>query len=179
MEDNISQVKEEFVFYYKKKNTILLVVVLLIFISIEVWMILHPNQCNPLQLISAYGGIPIFGLCLIVALGYLFHPRPIVINKEGFSVPVGLSKTIVKIKWSEVKEVTVSYQSGQRHISRISITARNPEEILARASPLERFFVKGAISFIDSPFAPCPLDKILQSIEKYGKGYPFDVIKLV
>jgi len=84
-------------------------------------------------------GAGFFGVCTFLLLTKVLDPRPgLIINDRGLwdnasAVGAGF------VSWNSVKSVYVNQIPGQKFLT---LEVDNPEEILAKANPFKRFWMK-------------------------------------
>ncbi len=126
-------------------------------------------------IITAYVGIPFFGLCLVYAIYRLLMPKPaVVISDEGIfdnasAVGAGM------LRWEEIADVFAYDFMGQRMLGIIPV---NEEVVLSRQSRLKRVMAKMNKGIAPAPFnipqtvLPISVDELLSRVDERRRALP-------
>ncbi|HEU4433081.1 MAG TPA: STM3941 family protein [Pyrinomonadaceae bacterium] len=162
----------EVAIYPKKLKLLALAIGALVFIILGFYFAQNRVAMRlPLRavVITAYVGIPFFGLCLVYAIYRLVTPKPaVVISDEGLFdnasfVGAGM------LKWEEIADIFAYDFMGQRMLGIIPV---DEKVVLARQSGLKRVMARMNKGIAPAPFnipqnvLPISVDELLSMVEE-------------
>lgn len=145
-----------------------------LFVAGGVWLLMHPIRGDEaMGWLIGWASIVFFGAVALFAASRLVSRKPaITIDRAGITDNAsGLSAGF--IPWSDVVDAQLVKFQQQKFLG---VSLRNPQDYLAKASPLKRTLMKanaslvGFVINIPQISLPVPLEELLGHIERFRQA---------
>jgi hypothetical protein len=146
-----------------------------LFVAGGIWLLQHPIQGDEaMGWLTGWASIVFFGAVALFALSRLASRKPaITIDRNGITDNAsGLSAGF--IPWSDVVDAQLVKFQRQKFLG---VSLRNPQDYLAKASPLKRALMKansslvGFVINIPQISLPVTLEELLGHIERFRQAH--------